>query len=118
MQRELAVLEQKGLLVGMVAWRLIISFIRRLEDTAVDDEGGSGHTSTIEDDNQSRATVDALPREASVIPYRCTTLQPTSGSSLHPEHQCNERRRAGILIANGRLELIIGDASTIPSGHP
>jgi hypothetical protein len=70
-RRELTMLKQKGLLVGIEAWRLKMSICRRPgEATNADDEGGSGRPSTIMDGSRRGAAVYALPRETSQL-LRC-----------------------------------------------
>jgi hypothetical protein len=56
--RELTLL--RGLLDGMAARRLYISFERRLEKAVTGRGGGSGHPSTGREGSQRRATLDVL----------------------------------------------------------
>jgi hypothetical protein len=58
--RELTVLELRGLLDGMAARRLNISFERRSEKAVTGRGGGSGHPSTGREGSQRRATLDVL----------------------------------------------------------
>jgi len=90
-RREQTVPEQRGLLDGMTAWRLIVAFSRRPEEAIADDGSGSGRPTTIRDGSQSWATVDELPREASQLPCRRpATTQPTEtnlSSSKSPREE-------------------------------
>jgi hypothetical protein len=90
-RREPTKLEQRGLRLGISAWRSLLARTRPSEWTNANNKGRRGRPSTIFDGGLRIAVVDALPRTASSLPYRRSGKSKQSPIVLVFETRVEER---------------------------